>query len=125
MSELDLCKQTTCIAKDQCHDVGTCDRTTGKCDDPIKPNDTSCGDDDVCTRDDKCIDGVCTAGLNKCCGPDKHGRFGICVGNCGNQFAVVQQFFGLPVTSQNDVTAAIQGGKLCDGTDVCCVPRNY
>src|SRR5439155_1120157 len=34
----------TCTAQDQCHDVGTCNPSTGTCSNPAKPNGATCDD---------------------------------------------------------------------------------
>lgn len=49
----------TCTALDQCHDVGTCDGSTGQCSQPMKANGTSCNDEDACTQEDSCEEGMC------------------------------------------------------------------
>jgi hypothetical protein len=51
-----------CTASDQCHDAGTCDRTTGLCPNPAKPDGTACNDGDACTQTDTCRGGVCVGG---------------------------------------------------------------
>lgn len=57
-----------CNASDQCHDAGVCDRSTGSCSDPAKPNDTICNaDSNACTIGDSCQNGVCTAGSVPTC----------------------------------------------------------
>jgi RHS repeat-associated protein len=38
----DPSRNTQCSASDQCHDVGTCDTTSGKCSNPAKPAGTVC-----------------------------------------------------------------------------------
>src|SRR2546425_4595373 len=50
----------TCTAGDQCHDVGTCDPSTGQCSNPAKANGTACSDGNTCTQIDTCQAGVCT-----------------------------------------------------------------
>jgi cysteine-rich repeat protein len=52
----------TCIALDQCHDVGVCDSATGVCSNPDKPNGTSCNDTNSCTQTDTCQAGSCAGG---------------------------------------------------------------
>ncbi len=73
--DTDLCTQDYCMtgvctagdavvceAMDQCHDVGTCDPTTGICSDPELADETACDlDESLCTPD-YCMTGVCTAG---------------------------------------------------------------
>jgi hypothetical protein len=48
-----------CTAMDQCHDVGTCDPTTGACTDPSKMDGSTCDDGDKCTQTDTCQGGEC------------------------------------------------------------------
>jgi hypothetical protein len=49
----------TCTASDQCHDVGTCNPSTGGCSNPNKPNNTACDDHTACTQGESCQYGVC------------------------------------------------------------------
>jgi hypothetical protein len=49
----------TCNPLDQCHIAGTCNRTTGNCSNPIKPNGSSCNDGNACTAPDQCQSGLC------------------------------------------------------------------
>jgi streptogramin lyase len=56
--------EITCMASDQCHDVGTCDPATGTCSDPSKPDGSTCDDADACTLGDSCQAGVCAAGTD-------------------------------------------------------------
>ena len=48
-----------CQAKDQCHDVGTCDKGTGACSAPAKPDGTTCDDGNSASQGDACTAGVC------------------------------------------------------------------
>jgi len=57
----------TCVAKDQCHLAGTCDRGTGACSNPVKGNGAACDDGNVCTQGDSCQDGICSGSGS--CGP--------------------------------------------------------
>lgn len=41
-----------CVPIDQCHEVGTCDHSTGICSSPAKSNGTACNDEDACTLKD-------------------------------------------------------------------------
>jgi hypothetical protein len=43
-----------CTAQDQCHNVGTCNTSTGVCSNPNKPNGTACSDANACTQTDTC-----------------------------------------------------------------------
>ena len=51
-----------CTASDQCHDVGTCNTSTGVCSNPPKANGTACSDGNSCTQTDTCQAGTCTGG---------------------------------------------------------------
>jgi MYXO-CTERM domain-containing protein len=81
-------QQRACPASDQCHDVGSCNTSTGACSNPIKPNGTACTDNNACTQSDACQDGVCTAGTaRQCPTPDQCHTAGTCdpsTGNCSN-----------------------------------------
>jgi MYXO-CTERM domain-containing protein len=57
----------TCTAMDQCHTAGTCDPTTGACDNPAKADGSACSDGDACTDSDTCQGGVCTSGTPVVC----------------------------------------------------------
>ncbi|MBI5535277.1 MAG: hypothetical protein HY898_21295 [Deltaproteobacteria bacterium] len=48
-----------CTASDQCHDVGTCNTSTGVCSNPPKADYTSCNDGNACTQRDMCMSGSC------------------------------------------------------------------
>ncbi|HRI72594.1 MAG TPA: kelch repeat-containing protein, partial [Polyangium sp.] len=48
-----------CMASDQCHVAGTCNTTTGMCDNPIAMNNTPCNDSNACTQTDSCQSGMC------------------------------------------------------------------
>lgn len=50
----------TCLALDQCHEVGACNPATGMCSDPKKMDGSSCNDGDACTPSDTCQSGTCT-----------------------------------------------------------------
>jgi hypothetical protein len=53
----------TCVAQDQCHDVGLCDPMTGACSNPEKPDGALCDDADDCTIMDACQSGACAGSL--------------------------------------------------------------
>jgi hypothetical protein len=107
-----------CTARDQCHEVGTCNPSTGVCSDPAKADGSSCNDGNLCTQTDTCERGVCT-GSNPliCTSPDQCHDGGTCnpaTGICS----------GPPKpdgTSCND-------GNACTQTDTCqggsCVGSN-
>src|SRR5256884_393919 len=98
-----------CTALDQCHDVGTCNTSTGVCSDPPKADGTSCNDGNACTRTDTCESGVCT-GSNPvvCTASDQCHDAGTCntgTGVCSNPAKANG-------TSCND-------GNACTQTDTC------
>ena len=119
----DLCTQTdecqagictgsnpvVCAPMDQCHDAGTCDPATGVCDDPAKPNGSSCSDGNACTQTDTCQGGLCTGSNPVICMPlDQCHVAGTCdpaTGSCSDPEAPG----GTPC---ND-------GDLCTQTDTC------
>src|SRR5439155_25687503 len=78
----------TCTAQDQCHDVGTCNVSTGMCSNPAKPNGTTCDDNSACTRTDTCQAGTCTGTNPVTCTPhDQCHDAGTCnpsTGTCSN-----------------------------------------
>ena len=53
-----------CSASDQCHDVGTCDVTTGACSHPPSPTGKACSDGDACTQSDFCDGAGSCVGTN-------------------------------------------------------------
>src|SRR5204863_10125616 len=78
----------TCTALDQCHDVGTCDTSTGVCSNPLKADGTACNDGNACTQNDTCQSGACT-GSNPitCVAQDQCHAAGTCdpaTGACSN-----------------------------------------
>src|SRR5262249_57394733 len=56
-----------CPALDQGHDVGECDRGTGTCSNPNKPDGSTCDDGSRCTRTDACQVGRCVGGAPVIC----------------------------------------------------------
>jgi MYXO-CTERM domain-containing protein len=77
-----------CAAKDQCHNPGVCDTTTGMCTNPQAPDGMSCDDGDKCTQTDACMGGVCTGSNPKMCAAmDECHTAGMCdptSGTCSN-----------------------------------------
>ena len=74
-----------CVAKDACHDVGTCNTADGKCSDPVKPDGTTC-------PGGTCVSGVCVpgeadAGVAGDAGADAPADPGIGGGGCGCRMA--------------------------------------
>ncbi|OGQ90119.1 MAG: hypothetical protein A2289_03850 [Deltaproteobacteria bacterium RIFOXYA12_FULL_58_15] len=66
-----------CSALDPCHIPGICDPTTG-CSNPIAENGTACQDDNACTQDDQCLDGVCFGADVVCPALNECHEAGIC-----------------------------------------------
>jgi hypothetical protein len=55
-----------CVAFDQCHSLGQCDSSTGKCSNPNQSDGTACDDGQPCTRNDRCTAGVCSGSSFSC-----------------------------------------------------------
>jgi hypothetical protein len=102
-----------CVAPDACHDPGTCNPTSGICENaPAKPDDTPCDDGDACTQTDTCQAGICT-GANPlvCVAPDACHDPGTCnptSGICEN------------APAKPDDTAC-DDGNLCTVGEACLV----
>lgn len=74
----------SCTAQDQCHDVGTCNPTTGTCSNPSSADGRSCNDGDACTRVDQCAGGVCVgASPVMCMAQDQCHAAGLCASQSG------------------------------------------
>jgi hypothetical protein len=108
----------TCSALDQCHDVGTCNPSTGVCSNPVKSDGSPCNDGNACTQTDTCQTGTCV-GANPvvCTAQDQCHVAGTCdpaAGACSNPAAA-------DGTACND-------GNACTQTDTCqagtCVGAN-
>lgn len=81
----------TCVALDQCHDIGVCNPSTGICSNPASADNTPCNDGNACTQTDICMTAVCT-GTNPvhCTALDQCHIAGICnttTGTCTNPLA--------------------------------------
>ena len=107
-----------CVATDQCHTAGTCDRATGHCSNPQAPAGTACDDGNACTRNDSCWDGACV-GANPvtCAATDQCHTAGSCdpaTGHCSNP--------------QAPAGTACDDGNACTRSDSCwdgaCVGAN-
>jgi uncharacterized protein YfaP (DUF2135 family) len=106
---LDPCVNVVCGAADQCHAAGQCDRATGVCSNPSKPNGTACSDGSACTQADTCQAGACVGQNPVVCGASDqcHGA-GVCdpsSGACSNPAKV-------------DGTVC-SDGDACTQTDAC------
>ncbi|MCC6621661.1 MAG: HYR domain-containing protein [Deltaproteobacteria bacterium] len=58
-----------CPAPDACHEVGTCDPTSGACAYEPKDDGAPCEDGDLCTTSDACLAGACAPGPSTTCTP--------------------------------------------------------
>jgi MYXO-CTERM domain-containing protein len=56
-----------CLAKDQCHEMGTCAPATGICADPPRAEGAMCDDGNPCTQTDACVSGACIGQSPKTC----------------------------------------------------------
>eukprot|EP00755_Sulcionema_specki_P011113 Sspe_Gene.730::Locus_249_Transcript_1_1_Confidence_1.000_Length_7732::g.730::m.730 len=56
----DRCIGVTCVAIDDCHDIGVCNNASGTCTTPAKPDGSLCDDGDDTTKVDICKQGNCT-----------------------------------------------------------------
>jgi RHS repeat-associated protein len=59
--------QVNCSAPDQCHSAGTCDPSTGACNNPLVLDGTPCSDGSACTTGEMCTSGVCGGGTGVGC----------------------------------------------------------
>ena len=111
-----------CQALDQCHDVGTCEPSTGVCSDPAKADGTTCDDENACTQTDTCTAGVC-GGSNPvvCQALDQCHDVGTCEPSTG----VCSDPAKADGTTCDDENACTEGdvcagGSCTPGTDVTC-----
>ncbi|MDI1483043.1 MYXO-CTERM sorting domain-containing protein [Polyangium sp. y55x31] len=116
----------TCQAQDACHDVGVCNPLTGVCSNPVKPNGAPCNDGNLCTQNDACQGGICTAGPFLTCQPidDCHAA-----GACNPQTGACSTPAlpnGTPCSDGNACTQAdaCQGGTCVGANPVMCPPPN-
>lgn len=56
-----------CPSPDDCHGAGTCNETTGECENPELTDGTTCDDGNVCTDNESCTAGVCGDGSEVIC----------------------------------------------------------
>ena len=116
-TQTDTCQSDVCVganpvvctALDQCHDVGTCNSSTGVCSDPAKANGATCDDDNACTQTDTCQAGSCT-GTNPvvCTALDQCHDVGVCDAETGICSSPVKE----------DGTTC-DDGHLCTAPDSC------
>ncbi len=99
----------TCAALDACHDAGVCDKVTGLCSNPEKPEGTACDDGNLCTLSDVCIAGTCTAGgIVDCLAPDNCHDAGKC-----------DPATGACVNPEKPTGTPCDDGNACTVNDVC------
>src|SRR6185295_13204002 len=113
-----------CTALDQCHQVGTCDPSTGVCSDPPAPDGSPCNDNDACTRTDRCETGVCTGSDPLVCS-----GLASCQGTCNpanGQCSMDPKPNGTPCTDGNPCTQTdtCSGGACVGANPVLCAPRD-
>jgi len=76
--------EVVCQPLDACHVAGKCDEKSG-CSQPKEKDGTPCGDDDACTSEDHCSDGVCVGTPTECPPPEQCYEQGGCnaaTGSC-------------------------------------------
>jgi choice-of-anchor A domain-containing protein len=125
-TQTDMCQNGTCTganpvactALDQCHDVGTCNPSTG-CSNPAKPNGTGCNDGNACTQADTCQNGTCTGSPVTCTALDQCHDVGTC--NISTGCSSPAKANGTGCNDGNACTQAdsCQNGT-CAGTPVTC-----
>eukprot|EP01060_Flectonema_neradi_P009436 TRINITY_DN1671_c2_g3_i1.p1 TRINITY_DN1671_c2_g3~~TRINITY_DN1671_c2_g3_i1.p1 ORF type:complete len:6512 (+),score=1571.45 TRINITY_DN1671_c2_g3_i1:146-19681(+) len=123
------CEGVVCRASDQCHEQGTCDPSTGLCQDLEKPGGFPCDDNNIDTTDDKCIGGICqgstTCGGSVCTPSNPECNYAICSGNLCSQRQVADGTDcndGRADTFNDVCTAGVCAGtNKCDG--VICTTR--
>ncbi|MBI4508486.1 MAG: hypothetical protein HY698_02540, partial [Deltaproteobacteria bacterium] len=112
-----------CAAADSCHDVGTCDPSTGTCSNPIKPNSTPCGTSSGCTQTDTCQAGKCEVGPPVTCPPPDQCHFaGTCDATTG-RCSYLPKPDGSSCSDGNACTQAdsCQQGKCVGEDQVVCL----
>jgi hypothetical protein len=115
-------RATQCAAADQCHGVGTCDTSTGICNNPNKPDTTTCNDGNLCTQTDVCQSGVCTGQNPVTCAPnDDQCHENVCQPASGACVDQAKQD-GATCNDENACTQTdtCQGGACTGGNPVVC-----
>ena len=123
------CEGVVCRASDQCHEQGTCDPSTGLCQDLEKPGGFPCDDGNVDTTGDRCIGGICqgstTCGGTTCTPSNPECNTAICSASLCSQRQVADGMScndGTPETFNDKCTAGVCAGtNKCDG--VICTTR--
>src|SRR5262249_51773421 len=108
----------SCTATDQCHDLGTCDTTTGVCSNPAKADRKSGEEGNTCTHTDSCHAGTCDgANPGSCTATDCCHDAGTCNTTTGGRSTPAKA----DGTSCNDGTACTQSDSCQTGV---CVGSN-
>jgi hypothetical protein len=117
-------RNTRCNAADQCHGVGTCDTTTGMCNNPNMPDATTCNDGNLCTQTDVCLSGVCTGQNPVTCTAIDQCHDGVCDPGSGACTSPPKQD-GATCNDENACTQrdTCQGGT-CTGADPVICPSD-
>src|SRR5439155_490154 len=102
-----------CTASDQCHDVGTCNTSTGVCSNPPKADNTPCNDGNACTQTDTCQSGVCTGSNPVVCTASDQCHD---VGTCNTTTGVCSNPNKANGTTCNDNNASTSGATSQRGT---------
>ncbi len=124
-TQSDACQQGTCTgadpvvceALDQCHLRGTCDPATGTCSQPEAPEGTFCDDQNACTDEDSCSQGVCAGvDLVPCRASDECHLAGTCdpaTGECSDPAAPDDTVCSLGVCQAGECVEESGGGSGC------------
>ena len=152
-TQIDTCQSGACIGSDpvictvldQCHNLGSCDPSTGICNNPTKIDGSVCDDGNGCTQTDSCSSGICNGSnpiictaFDQChgvgsCDPSN----GVCSNpilsdgsNCndGNQCSLVDSCQSGVCIGSNPVTCSAQDqchdvGYCQPDTGVCTQPQ--
>jgi hypothetical protein len=133
-TQADTCQSGTCVAgapvvcmaMSQCHNVGTCNTSTGVCSNPIKPDGSGCSDNNACTQMDTCTAGACTSGAPVVCTAQSQCHN---VGSCNPSTGVCSNPTkpdGSGCTDSNACTQmdTCQAGVCASGTPVVCTAQS-
>ena len=103
----------TCVALDQCHNPGTCNPSTGVCDDPPKADGTTCNDGLNCTSPDACTGGICSGTVLTC-----DDSITCTVDSCTEASGC----FNDPSSCQCTTSAQCDDSDPCNGVSICDIP---
>ena len=114
---LDRCIGIVCTALNQCHIPGTCATQTGRCSNPMRPDNSLCNDGNACTLGDECLSGQCAPGSQAQCQPSDGCHL---PGECNPQTGCSNPL--APAGTPCGSTAPIgdcDAGDTCDDTGSC------